>query len=382
MKYFITNIALFFMAAFIFSCSKSGDKGIENSTNQEVIAKKEIIKISKSQFMGEKMQLSKIQKKSFPKGINTSGMIDVPPDSKAIISAFTSGYIKTTPLLIGDKVKKGQALVTMESMEFVQLQQDFLEVFEQLTYLESEYERQKQLFTENISSQKNYLNAESNYNKTKASYNGLSKKLQLLNGNPENVKKGIISSEFTIYAPINGSVADVKVNTGTFISPADPIMEIINTDHIHVEIKVFEKDILNLKIGQKVIFKIPEYSGEIFEGEVHLIGKSIDESRTVPVHVHMKDEKNHNFIVGMFVEAAIVIDEFMANALPDEAVIEADNKYYVLYLESETNENYTFSKKECTIGEVYGGFTQILTANGLKENDQFLVGGFNLITEE
>jgi cobalt-zinc-cadmium efflux system membrane fusion protein len=348
----------------------------------ESIQSSESIELSKNQFDGEKMNLVKMNKKPFPKAIKTTGMIDVPPNSRAVISAFAGGYIKNTPLLIGDKVKKGQPLVSIENMDFVSMQQEYLEVAEQLNYLESEYNRQKELFNENISSKKSFLNADSNFKKARAMYNGLRKKLEMLNINPENVENGKITSMVTIFAPISGSISAVNISTGAFVSPADPIMEIINTDHIHLELKVFEKDILKLKEDQKVTFKVPEYSDEIFEGEVHLIGKSIDENRTIPVHAHLKNDENHNFIVGMFVEANIITEESMENALPEDAVIEVENKNYVLVLESETDGVYRFNKKEIALGQTYNGFKE-LTENGVfKEDTQFLVGGFNLIGEE
>lgn len=386
MKSIVNYLYIFLFSVLFISCGSSEKKEVSNQDDSEktneILAVSEIIELSKDQFDGEKMKLVKIEKKSFPKAIKTTGMIDVPPNSRAIISAFAGGYIKNTPLLIGDKVKKGQPLVSIENMDFVSMQQEYLEVAEQLNYLESEYDRQKELFDENISSKKNFLNAESNFKKTRAMYNGLRKKLEMLNINPEKVENGEISSVVTIYAPINGSISRVYVSTGAFVSPADPIMEIINTDHIHLELKVFEKDVLKLKEDQKVTFKVPEYSEETFEGEVHLIGKSIDENRTIQVHAHLKNEENHNFIVGMFVEANIVTEETVVDALPEDAIIEAENKNYVLLLESGTNDVFRFFKKEMALGETYNGFKELTEKDIFKENSQFLVGGFNLVNEE
>ncbi len=386
MKSIVKYLYIFLISVLFMSCStseKNKDSNQESSeTANEIEVTSQTIELSKDQFDGEKMKLVKIDKKPFPKAIKTTGMVDVPPNSRAIISAFSGGYIKNTPLLIGDKVKKGQSLVSIENMDFVSMQQEYLEVAEQLNYLESEYNRQKELFDENISSKKSFLNAESNFKKARAMYNGLRKKLEMLNINPENVENGKITSMVTIYAPISGSISAVYVSTGSFVSPADPIMEIINTDHIHLELKVFEKDILKLKEDQKVTFKVPEYSDEIFEGEVHLIGKSIDENRTIPVHAHLKNDEKHNFIVGMFVEANIITEESIANALPEEAVIEVENKNYVLVLESETDGVYRFNKKEIALGQTYNGSKELTENVVLKEDDQFLVGGFNLIGEE
>ncbi len=385
MNYYIKYTITLLLTFLILSCGKSGNQSeITNKySGNEVIKNNEgLIVVSKSQFESEKMKLVNLQDHSFPTYIKTTGMIDVPPNSKAIISAYIGGYIKNSPLLIGDKVKKGQALVTIENLEFIQMQQEYLEVSEQLTYLKSEYERQKELFSEKISSKKSFLKAESDFKKASAMYNGLSKKLQMLNINPASVENGNLTSISKIYSPISGSITDVNVSTGTHVSPSDKIMEIVNTEHIHLELKVFEKDVLKLKKGQKVMFRIPESSNENYVGEIHLIGKSIDENRTVQVHAHIDHEIKHNFIVGMFVETDIVIENITSKALPENAFVEVDNKNYVLMLKSSDNDNYAFVKKELIVGKTYNDFKEIKDSSLFKSSDQFLLGAYQLISEE
>lgn len=381
----IKNIITILLAVLLLSCGKSESRSEvikESSDNQNVTGfNTDNITITKAQFESEKMKLVSMQKKSFPTYIKTTGMIDVPPNSKAVISAFTGGYIKNSPLLIGNKVKKGQVLVTIENLDFVQLQQEYLEVTEQLTYLKTEYDRQKELFAEKISSKKSFLKAESEYKKTNAMYHGLRKKLQMLNINPASVEKGNLTSVSTIYSPIDGSITDVNVSTGAYVSPADKIMEIVNTDHIHLELKVFEKDVLKIKKEQKVIFRLPESTDEIFEGHIHLIGKSIDENRTIQVHAHIDHDIQHRFLVGMYVEADIVIEDNLSKSLPENAVVDVEDKNYVLLLKSKDNEHYTFTKKELSISNSYNGFTEIKD-DLFKNDDLFLLGGFNLINED
>lgn len=384
MKITIKHIFIVLITLLIISCGKSkSDPEISktSSIDSEITNNNDIITMSKAQFQSENMSLVTFQKASFSTNIKTTGMIDVPPNSKAVISAFTGGYIKNSPLLIGDKIKKGQVLVTIENLEFVQLQQEYLEVGEQLTYLKSEYERQKELFAEQISSKKSFLKAESDYNRTSAKYNGLRKKLQMLNINPASVEKGNLTSVSTIYSPISGSITDVNISTGTYVSPADKIMEIVNTDHIHLELRAFEKDVLKIKKGQKVIFRLPESTDEVFKGDIHLIGRSIDENRTVQVHAHIDHKIQHNFIVGMFVEADIVIDDNLSEALPENAVIEIDDKNYVLLLKSDDSDKYSFEIKEIITDRINSGFIEIKESNTFKNTDQFLIGGFNLISE-
>ena len=54
-----------------------------------------------------------------------------------------------------------------------------------------------------------------------------------------------------------------------YIAASDVILEIVDTSHLHLELAVFEKDILKIKVGQKIKFTVPEASKEIFDADVH-----------------------------------------------------------------------------------------------------------------
>lgn len=368
-------------ALILVSCNNSKNTENENQAS-EVKAHDDNLYVSKAQFENAKMSFGTIMEKDFAQTVHTNGVIDVPPQSKAVISAFSGGYIKYTPLLIGDKVRKGERLVSIENPEFINMQQLYLETAEQLAYLKSEFERQKTMFEENISSQKNYLKAESEYKTAMARANSLKKNLEMLNISPTSVLEGNIVSQVNIYSPIDGYVTQVLVNIGTYVSPADKIIEIMNTDHVHLELKVFEKDLLQLKKGQQILFRVPEASQEYYKGELHLVGTTIDSrSRIALVHGHIDQEKEANFSVGMFVEADIVTGTSAHLALPDDAVVELDGLNYVLLLENEDTGGYHLHPIEVEVEASYSGFTSFKTP--LDQEAKFLTkGGFVLLQGE
>ncbi len=336
------------------------------------------ITITKAQFEGEKMVFGTLNEYDFNNTVKVNGMIDLPPHNKSSVSTFSGGYITKTPLLIGDSVKKGQLLVTLENPEFVEIQQNYLEVSEQLNYLKSEYNRQKTLFEEKITSEKNYLKAESAYKSNLAHYNGLRKKLQMLNISPSSVEQGRISSTINLYAPISGHVTKVNISNGTYVSPSDVIMEIVDIDHIHLELSVFEKDIMQIKKDQKILFKIPEASDKTFEAEVHLVGTTIDEqTRRVKVHGHVDNDKE-NFIVGMFVDADIIIDSTKGFGLPKEAIIEVDNDFFVLILDEEQTGKFHFKKFKLELVKQTEDYIEILNSEVLKDK-QIVIKGTNML---
>lgn len=363
----------------------SNDKQVESKNAETAVEEgkshNEVIHLPKKQFDHAKMEIGSLEEKEFAKTISTTGMIDVPPQSKAVISAFSGGYIKNTPLLVGDEVKKGDRLVTIENPEFISMQQNYMETAEQLDFLKSEYERQKTMYEENITAQKKFLKAESDYKTAVARAKGLKKNLQMLNINPAAVREGNIVSQVDIYSSIDGYVTHVYVNTGTYVSPADEIMEIINTDHVHLELNVFEKDLLHIKKGQEIRFKVPEASQDYFEGEVHLVGTSIETNRMAMVHGHIEEDNDINFNTGMFIKADIVTGTSTDWALPEDAVIELEGTDYVLLLKEEKENEYHFERLEVKVKEIYKGFVSF--DSQLPADGKFLnKGGFSLLQVE
>ncbi|WP_271424668.1 efflux RND transporter periplasmic adaptor subunit [Aequorivita sinensis] len=380
--HYIKSILL--LLAFILASCNNSEKEVEStdSTSEEIADGN--IHLSKAQFENAKMEIGQLTEKPFAQTVQTNGVIDVPPQSRAVVSAFAGGYIKNTPLLVGSKVSKGQRLVTIENPEFITMQQNYMETVAQLSYLNSEYERQKTMFEEKITSQKSYLRAESEYKTALARSNSLKKNLQMLNINPASVAAGNIVSQVNIYSPIDGNVTQVFVNTGTYVSPADKIMEIMNTDHIHLELKVFEKDLLQLKKDQEILFSVPEASKETFKGDVHLVGTSIDpNSRIAMIHGHIDEKDSQNFTAGMFVEAQIVTGTSNHLALPENAIVELDGVNYVLLIENENNDEYQLHSARVKVGATYQGYTIIENASEFEKDSRFLTkGGFALLQEE
>ncbi|WP_072347410.1 efflux RND transporter periplasmic adaptor subunit [Flavobacteriaceae bacterium A100] len=362
----------------VLACGNS--EKTEETTTKEETHSDELV-ISKAQFEGEKMAFGNLAEYDFNESVKVNGMIDVPPENKSSISTFIGGYVTKTPLLIGDKVKKGQLLVSLENTEFVEIQQSYLELAEQLNYLKSEFDRQKTLFEEQITSQKNYLKAESAYKSSLANYNGLRKKLQMMHINPKNVEQGNFTSNINIYAPIDGFVTKMNVSNGTYVSPSDMILEIVDTEHIHLELSVFEKDIMKIKKDQKILFQIPEVSNKTYTASVHLVGTTIDEkTRRVRVHGHVDNEED-NFIVGMFVEAEIITNQTKGVGLPKSAIIEVEDHAFALILEEQNNTEYHVEKIALNLGKQTEDYVEILNAEALK-NKQIIVKGTSMLLND
>ena len=379
MKRHIYIIVTFSLTVALNSCGEQPNTA-DQVAIQSAASMDQRIQITQAQFEQSNMILGTLEEKSFPNLIFVNGMIDVPPENRAVVNATMGGYIKTTSLLVGDVVRKGQLLVTLENPEFIRLQQEYMEVNEQLSYLKSVYDRQVRMQAENITSQKSFLKAESEYKTAVAKHTGLDKQLRMINISPSSVRSGNISSAVSIYAPISGSITKVNISKGSYLSPATEILEIIDTDHIHLELSVFEKDILKIKKGQEIDFKIPEASSDTYKAEVHLVGTSIEENRTIKVHGHINNEEQTDFLTGMFIDAHIITSTAFAKALPNQAVVEVDGLFYVLVLDQKEGDTYYFNQEEVVVKRSYNGFTELENKSSFDSETTFLIqGAFNLL---
>ncbi len=365
------------------SCSSNGENSVLDIT-ENVSTEENMYKLSEPQFEFSNMKLGKLEPHDFHQILNVSGMLDVPPQNQISVIAYFGGYVKDINILPGQWVKKGQKLFVLENPNFVEVQQDYLETAGLLTYLESDYERQKSLAKDNINSQKTFLKAESDYLVTKAKFESLRKKLRLIGINADQLTVTNIITTIPVLAPSNGYVTAININKGAYLNPSDVAVSIVNTNHIHLELDVFENDLDKIAEGQKIKFKLQNQSDKVYDATIHLINKTVDPiKRTVRVHGHLKDEKSADkFTQGMYVEAEIFTTSNSNLALPENAIVEVEDKYFVLAKNNSSDSNFNFEKREVEIGQTHSNYVEILNSEEFSPETEFLIeGAFNLITE-
>jgi cobalt-zinc-cadmium efflux system membrane fusion protein len=371
------------LSLFIIGLVSCNSKGKSEATPTEIATKnsdQDEVAVTETQFTSGAMELGKITTQEFTTVVKANGMFAVPPENQADVSAYFAGYVKDIRLLPGDVVKKGQVLFTLENPEYVQAQQDFLEAKGRLNYLKSDYERQKELMADNVTSKKNFLKAESEYTVTTVQYQSLKKKLSLMNINANTLSGETIRSVISVLSPLSGYATTINATKGMYLNPSDVAITVTNTDDLHIELKIFEKDLPMVKVGQEINIRLQNEMNEIYKGKIHLVNKAINtQERTVDVHGDLVNEEEAKlFTPGMYIEAEILTTSAQHPALPTEAVANIDNDYFVLVKKTDT----TFKRVLVKIGSTNNGFTQIINANEFDQNTEFLTkGAFNLITE-
>lgn len=357
------------------ACSSTTTETIDQGT--KAVPDSNVVQLTEAQVKTIGLELGKIEPRTLSNTIKANGQLDVPPQNMVTVSATLGGFVKQTSLLQGMHVQKGQVIAIMEHPDYIQLQQDYLESKSKLNFYKAEYTRQEELAKENINATKTLQEAQSNYLGTKAKVDGLQSKLKLININTDELEKGNIRNTINIYAPIDGYVTQVHVNIGKFVNPADVLFKIVDTRHLHAEVFVFEKDVMKIKIGQKIRLRLANESTERI-AKVYLIGREISPERTVSVHGHLEKEDD-SLIPGMYFSALFESGENEVPSLPEEAIVTFEGKDFVFVVRNATNRDYEMVEVDRGICE--SGYCQVTLPSEEDSSSEIVThGSYDLLS--
>jgi cobalt-zinc-cadmium efflux system membrane fusion protein len=344
------------------------------ATSDSIPENSDTIALTETQQQTVTIELGAVQSKAIHQEVRASGMLDAPPQNVVSVSAPLGGFVKSTKLLQGMTVKRGDVLAVMEDPNYIQLQQDYQEANSRLILLGQELERQQQLASENIGARQRLQEAEAAFRSTQAQCEGLAARLKLIGLLPEKVLAGPIQSAIEIKAPIGGYVTQVNVNIGKYVTATDVMFRIVDTDHLHAEIFVYERDLPALRVGQPLFIQLSNETRER-TAKVYLIGKEIAEDRTIRVHAHL-DREDPALIPGLFFTARIETATQNVAALPETAFVYFEGKDYVFMPQSQPGK---YAHMVVTKGTCLDGFCEV-TFEGTAPAQIVTAGAYQLLS--
>lgn len=370
MKY---TFIIIFITTVVSACGKQ-DKASSAALPENI--REDFVTMTTVQMQSAGIQVGKLEMKDISTLLKVNGTVDVPPQSLVSVSMPLGGYLKSTHLLPGMYVKKGEVIATMEDQQYIQLQEDYLVTKSNLAYAESEFRRQKELFDTKSSSEKVYQQARMEYDNQKIALHALAEKMELIQINPVTLTESNISRTVQIYAPISGFVSAVKMNIGRYVTGTDVLFELINPSDIHLNLKVFEKDIDKISIGQPVMAYTLHQPDKKYPCEVMLISQALSTDRTAEVHCHFK---NYDKILlpGMYLNAEIAVRNHHAYVVPEEAVVNFEGKNFV-FVAGDQNE---FQMVAIETGVKEGGFIEIVDKDAISDRDIVIAGAYAVLME-
>ena len=379
---FITTVIISAFLITLVSCS-GGTKGAAETKEEEVIPE-DIVELRGDQIKLANIETGAIETRSLSGTLKVSGIIAVAPQNLATVSMPLGGFVKSTSLMPGNAVRKGQTLAILENQEFVDIQQAYLEAKNKFEYSEAEYNRQNELYKNDISSQKIMQQVTSEYKSLKTQVKALEQKLALIGIDPANLHEDDISRSVAVVSPISGFVKAVNINIGKFVSPSDVLFEIVNSDKLFLELTLFEKDADKVSTGQKIRFFINNET-EQHDAVIYQTGRSINADKTYKVYASVPGICK-NVLPGMYVNAIIESTSNKVTALPSDAIVSFDDKDYIFVFDKnkeEAGQPFTeYRIIEVQKGVSDGGFTEIILPEGFDISTAKVVikGAYNLLS--
>ena len=316
--------------------------------------------------------LSQVKINDFVKATGTLGL---PPNALTAVSAKAKGYIRNSNKFVeGDYIKKGIIMAYLENPDFIQQQQKYLEVAAELVYDRQELKRQETLLVSNAGIERNAQKLEAEVNSKTATLKGIAKQLAYLGISVEKLTIENIVQRVPLYAPMTGYITTITMHNGMYVTPQMELMEIVNENHLHLELDVFEKDIANVEKGQPISYTVPALGNTVYDGEVHVIGKEFNtENKTVRIHGHLEKERP-KFIKDLFVEAKIWLNDQTVQALPEKAIIKDGDFSYIYVANDNTDEEIKFEQIKVLPSNTDNGFTAVKLIDQIPD-------GMKIVTE-
>lgn len=361
------------------------NEGEDDTHGEEGHNEEGVVEISNQQAETIGLEMKPLEERNLGNNIKVTGVLELFPQDRANISPFVGGNVSSIKVIEGDQVRKGQVLGYLEHPDIISMEQEFQEKNDELVFLEQDFERKQTLYDKGVSSGKEFQRAQSKFRSTTSSVNALKSKLRLLGLNIDKIAKGQIFSSIPISTPINGFVDDVMVNLGDYVEPQTKMFTVSDNSKLHVDLKVYEKDISKVELGQQIFFTVASKPNEILKAKVHSIGKTFEtDPKALHIHADM-DNKNGDLLPGMYVEGRIVQGKKKGYAVPEEAIIKEGEQSFIFILDEdeEKEENrMKFKMIPVTVGITDLGFVEVNLPSEISKHSKVVIKGAYMLSSE
>lgn len=256
----------------------------------------------------------------------------------------------------GQSVSKGQTLATFDSEV---IQKNLEEVENALDLATATYNRQKNLWDQQIGSEMQYLQA-------KNQKENLEKRM-------ESIRTQM--NKASLKSPINGSVDKIFLNAGDMAAAGAPVVRVVNNDQIKISAEIPERFVGKLKAGDSVGITLSAIDKDI-AGKVRSVGQVIDvANRTFGLVVDPVGKQNKEFLkpnMLAIIKAAVYRKKDALSVPTDIIRFEGAEKFVYTVTDN------MVAKVPVETGETSDGFTEILS--GLTGSEQVVSEGLKSIT--
>ncbi|MBT8315642.1 MAG: efflux RND transporter periplasmic adaptor subunit [Maribacter sp.] len=337
-------IGLFSLVLLVISCGDGNKKSVDDSSPAVTVS------------------VSTVKHKSNGSFLTASGKIEAV--NSADLSTRMMGYVDKIYVQVGDKVRKGQQLISISntdlSAKLAQVNAGITEATAAFNNAEKDYKRFTALFNENSASQKELDDITANYKMAKARLEGAKE------------MKNEVNAQFSyanIRAPFNGTVTNKFINVGDMANPGMPLLEVESPGKFQVLAMVPESEIQEIEANTEVGVVVKSLN-ETVKGRVTEVSTSAKNTGGQFLVKVVLDKSEANIMSGMYATVRFPIaktDTYETVMIPLEAIVN-NGQLKGIYTVSESN---TALLRWLRLGRTMGDQVEVLS--GLSSAEQYIV---------
>jgi cobalt-zinc-cadmium efflux system membrane fusion protein len=375
---------LAFAAVAAMGCgSKSSGQTQEVAQAVEPEQKPGIVRLTPKQMTTAKIGLGKVERRAEAGRLAATAQIEPPADGVARVGPRLAGRVTTLKAGVGDKVQKGQILAVVDSPELARAKADYLSALAAAKVTRESSAREKALFEQHISSERDWRQAEADATRARAEKDATENRLHTLGLSEEDLKRlnneGHYTSTMPVAAPLDGLVVERQVTLGQMVEPKDTMFVIMDLRTVWVLLDVYEKDLAQVKSGQPARARVTAFPDRVFTGKVDNIGAIVEaRTRAVKVRVVLPNPSGE-LRPGMFatVEVEGAVGEKREGLYAPAAALQRDGEQAIVFV---THGEREFERRAVKLGRPAGDW--VLVDDGLSEGETVVTTGSFLVKSE
>lgn len=320
------------------------------------------------------IEIGQVNEISLTGGVDAPAELQLDPDRTAHITPLVSGRIEEVRAVLGQKVKKNDALLKLRSVTLGQARADIAQARAAVDVAQAAFSRQEELEREGIGARRAFLEARADLRKAKAELSAAIERVRVYSG------RGGSGSITWIRSPLDGTVIERHATPGEVIHSERPVFVIADLARVWVVGRLYEQDVYVARLGAPAIITLPAYPGRVWEGNVSYVASTLDpHTRTLPIRVEL-DNPDGLLRPGLFGTLSLSPGSEARQrvvAVPESAIQQVNGQSVVFVPGTDTG---SYSVVPVTVGVRVRGQAEILS--GLESGDHTVISGaFTLKSE-
>lgn len=300
MKKVSRYVVILFAIAALVSCG-NGKKGSASEKAKTEKAEDEATEEDESADADQAPDINKISN-----SVRMTGKLALDPQNRADIAPIAGGVVRRILTREGYRVGRGEIVAYIENTEVVALQRQYIASVSERSASRLELNRQITLNNQGAGVQKTLQQAEAAYTVANASVLGIGRQLRQLGVNPSSVSLGRITTLIPVSSPISGIVGKINISMGSYVDMTTSLMTVVNNVNLHCDMKVFEKDLPKVRIGQIVNVSLTNSPMVKFRARIYDINSTFDDgSKSITVHAKIIKQPESKLLPEMFVTGVV-----------------------------------------------------------------------------